>query len=334
MKAITTRSKVSYDGPQVPPPPSSLPKVVEHEPAVTKDMAHPNTENIQPPEVETQIDEPFSKTTASSLSKLSLEGTDKLPIIIAKDLKDEDKTALLKVLRSHKRAIAWKMSDIKGIDPKTEVIILLKPIDLSQYPIARGLAPSIVCPRNVVTFKYQLTRRTKRIPPSLALTELLPTDACLLAYVMLRGTFQSVHAGHFPTISTPWFADFCKITIRGILLLKDQVIRRCVFGQEAHDILMACHNGPTGGNSGAQLTPLRSLCDAGFYGADNTEDVHDLVTRCDACQRENRASWSDKLDDALWAFRTAFKTPIRCTPYKLVYGKACHLPIELEHKAY
>ncbi|GJV95408.1 reverse transcriptase domain-containing protein [Tanacetum coccineum] len=37
---------------------------------------------------------------------------------------------------------------------------------------------------------------------------------------------------------------------------------------------------------------------------------------------ENRASWSDKLDDALWAFRTAYKTPIGCTPYKLVYGKA------------
>nr|GFA07036.1 reverse transcriptase domain-containing protein [Tanacetum cinerariifolium] len=49
---------------------------------------------------------------------------------------------------------------------------------------------------------------------------------------------------------------------------------------------------------------------------------------------ENRASWSDKLDDALWAFRTAYKTPIGCTPYKLVYGKACHLSIELEHKAY
>nr|GEZ47098.1 reverse transcriptase domain-containing protein [Tanacetum cinerariifolium] len=49
---------------------------------------------------------------------------------------------------------------------------------------------------------------------------------------------------------------------------------------------------------------------------------------------ENRTSWSDKLDDALWAFRTSFKTPIGCTAYKLVYGKACHLPIKLEHKAY
>nr|GEY44836.1 reverse transcriptase domain-containing protein [Tanacetum cinerariifolium] len=49
---------------------------------------------------------------------------------------------------------------------------------------------------------------------------------------------------------------------------------------------------------------------------------------------ENRASWVDKLDEALWAFRTAFKTPIGCTSYKLVYEKACHLPIKLEHKAY
>nr|GEV33417.1 reverse transcriptase domain-containing protein [Tanacetum cinerariifolium] len=49
---------------------------------------------------------------------------------------------------------------------------------------------------------------------------------------------------------------------------------------------------------------------------------------------ENRASCSNKLDDALWAFRTTFKTPIGCTPYKLVYEKTCHHPIELEHKAY
>nr|GFB65349.1 reverse transcriptase domain-containing protein [Tanacetum cinerariifolium] len=50
--------------------------------------------------------------------------------------------------------------------------------------------------------------------------------------------------------------------------------------------------------------------------------------------RENRALWSDKLEDALWAFRTVFKTPVGCTPYRLVYGKACHLPLELKHKAF
>ncbi|GJZ17553.1 reverse transcriptase domain-containing protein [Tanacetum coccineum] len=249
----------------------------------------------------------------------------------------------------------------------------------------------------------------------------------------------------------------------------DQVIRRCVYGQEAVDILTAWHNGPTGGHLGANYT-AKKVFDSGFYWPTIYRDAHDLVTRCGACQcqgkisqrdempqnaiqvceifdiwgidfiglfpssrgnkyiivavdyllkwveakalptndarvvckflkslfarfgthcaiisdrgtyfcndqftkvmlkyrvthrlstayhpqtsgqvevsnrglkrilertvGENRASWSDKLEDALWAFRTAFKTPIRCTPYKLVYGKACHLPIELEHKAY
>ncbi|GJU71810.1 reverse transcriptase domain-containing protein [Tanacetum coccineum] len=91
----------------------------------------------------------------------------------------------------------------------------------------------------------------------------------------------------------------------------DQIIRRCVDGKEALEILEACHSGPTGGHYGANFT-AKKIFDAG----------------------ENHASWSDKLDDALWAFRTAYKTPIGCTPYKLVYGKACHLPVELEHKAY
>lgn len=48
----------------------------------------------------------------------------------------------------------------------------------------------------------------------------------------------------------------------------------------------------------------------------------------------SRKDWVDKLNDAPWAYRTAFKTPIRTTPFRLVYDKPCHLPVELEHKAY
>ncbi|XP_022014832.1 uncharacterized protein LOC110914340 [Helianthus annuus] len=50
--------------------------------------------------------------------------------------------------------------------------------------------------------------------------------------------------------------------------------------------------------------------------------------------RTERKDWSSKLDDALWAYRTAYKTPIVTTPYRMVYGKGCHLPMELAHRAY
>ncbi|GJZ77966.1 reverse transcriptase domain-containing protein, partial [Tanacetum coccineum] len=65
----------------------------------------------EPPEVEL-------KELPPHLEYAFLEGDDKLPVIIAKDLKDEEKAALLKVLKSHKRAIAWKLSDIKGVNPE------------------------------------------------------------------------------------------------------------------------------------------------------------------------------------------------------------------------
>ncbi|GKE68210.1 reverse transcriptase domain-containing protein, partial [Tanacetum coccineum] len=79
LKEITTRSGVSYDGPQVPPSPSSFPKVVEHEPEVTKDMVQPSIKNIQPlmAQTQTQIDDPIvapkTKPTIPYLSRINKE---------------------------------------------------------------------------------------------------------------------------------------------------------------------------------------------------------------------------------------------------------------------
>ncbi|GKC98319.1 hypothetical protein Tco_1168594 [Tanacetum coccineum] len=71
--------------------------------------------------VKSSIDDPPElelKDLTSHLEYAFLEGTDKLPVIIAKDLKEDEKVRLLKVLKSHKRVIVWKVSDIKGIDPQ------------------------------------------------------------------------------------------------------------------------------------------------------------------------------------------------------------------------
>nr|GEW75772.1 reverse transcriptase domain-containing protein [Tanacetum cinerariifolium] len=269
------------------------------------------------------------------------------------------------------------------------------------------------------------------------------------------------------SVSTPWFSDFANFHARNFIIkgmssqqkkkffkdvrhyfwddpylfrmCTDQIIQRCVHGQEANDILRACHEGPTGGHHGANFT-VKKVFDAGFFWPTIYRDAHNLVKSCidfmgpfpssrgnsyilvvvyylskwveakalptnnarvvvkilkslfarfgtpraiisdrgthfcndkfakvlskygvthrlatvyhpqttgqvevsnrglkrvlERMVRENRASWSEKLEDALWAFRTAYKTPIGCTPYKLVYEKSCHLPIELEHKAY
>ncbi|XP_016164727.1 uncharacterized protein LOC107607269 [Arachis ipaensis] len=50
--------------------------------------------------------------------------------------------------------------------------------------------------------------------------------------------------------------------------------------------------------------------------------------------KPHKKDWSSKLGDALWAYQTAYKTPIGMIPFRLVYKKACHLLVEIEHKAY
>ncbi|GJY01862.1 hypothetical protein Tco_0360014, partial [Tanacetum coccineum] len=86
-----------------------------------KDYSPKIREELKVVEAKSSFDEPPEvelKDLPPHLEYVFLEGDDKLPVIIAKDLKDEEKAALIKVLKSHKRAIAWKLSDIKGVDPE------------------------------------------------------------------------------------------------------------------------------------------------------------------------------------------------------------------------
>ncbi|GJT20787.1 reverse transcriptase domain-containing protein [Tanacetum coccineum] len=122
--------------------------------------------------------------------------------------------------------------------------------------------------------------------------------------------------------STPWFADYAnyhagKFIVKGMssqqknkffkdvkhyfwddpFLFKicaDQVIRRCVHGKEALDILEACHNGPTGGHHGANLT-AKKVFDAGFFWPTIYKDAHELVKNCDSCQRQGKISQRDEM---------------------------------------
>nr|GEX54949.1 reverse transcriptase domain-containing protein [Tanacetum cinerariifolium] len=240
--------------------------------------------------------------------------------------------------------------------------------------------------------------------------------------------------------STPWFADFANFhagnfIVKGMSsqqkkkffkdvkhyfwddpylfqICADQIIRWCMHGQEAYDILKACHEGPIGGHYDANFT-AKKVFDVGFFWPTIYKDAPNLVKSCDICQCQGKISQRDEMphnviqvceifdvwgidfmgpfpssqgnmyilvavdyfskwveakalpsNDArvvvkflksLFArfrtlraiisdrgtnfvminlLKTAYNTPIGCTPYKLVYGKSCHLPIELEHKAY
>ncbi|GJV87969.1 xylulose kinase-1 [Tanacetum coccineum] len=96
------------------------------------------------------------------------------------------------------------------------------------------------------------------------------------------------------------FVFFCFSIPKGLeypylfMICADQVIRRCVHGQEVVDILMACHNGPTGGHHGANYTAKKVL-DSGFYWPTIYCDSHDMVKSCDSCQRQGKILQKDEM---------------------------------------
>ncbi|GJW66301.1 reverse transcriptase domain-containing protein [Tanacetum coccineum] len=74
----------------------------------------------------------------------------------------------------------------------------------------------------------------------------------------------------------------------------DQIIRRCVHGQEALEILKACHEGPTGGHHSANLT-ARKVFDDGFFWPTIYQDAHTMIKSCDTSQRQGKISQQDEM---------------------------------------
>nr|GEV25888.1 reverse transcriptase domain-containing protein [Tanacetum cinerariifolium] len=305
----------------------------------------------EPPELEL-------KELPSHLEYAFLEETDKLPVIIAKDLKDDEKEALIKVLKSHKWAIAWKISDIKGIDPrfcthkilmeedykpavqsqrrvnpkihdviKKEVIKLLDAGMISRFLTARGkqdAKPRLL--RWVLLLqKFDITIRDKKGSENLAadhLSRLENPHKDVCENKDINENFPLETLGSISSGSTPRFADIANFHAGNFIkkwltsqqkkkLFKDvkhyfwddpylfwigtdQIIRQCVHGQEAIDILKACHEGPTGGHHGANLT-AKKVFDASFFWPTIYQDTHALIKSCDTCQRQGKISQRDEM---------------------------------------
>ncbi|GKE49017.1 reverse transcriptase domain-containing protein, partial [Tanacetum coccineum] len=109
--------------------------------------------------------------------------------------------------------------------------------------------------------------------------------------------FANYHAGMSSQQKRKFFKDFKHYFCDDPFLFKicvDQVIRRCVHGNEAFDILEACHNGPTGGHHGANLT-AKKVFDVVFFWPTIYKDAHELVKNCDSCQRQGKISQRDEM---------------------------------------
>nr|GEY83282.1 reverse transcriptase domain-containing protein [Tanacetum cinerariifolium] len=332
--------------------------------------------------VKSFIDEPPEvklKDLPPHLEYTFLEGNNKFPVIIAKELGDEDKSALIKVLKSHKRASAWKLSDIQEVEKLLDAR-LIYPISDSPwvspvhcvpkkggFTVVENEENKLIPTRLVIgwwgIFKFPLTLMIRRKQRSPVPTERLPIDACLSVCAMhrekshfmvkegivlshkifkndikvdkakidviaklphpttIKGA-ENLAADHLSRLENPyenmldpkeinetfpletlsmvtfrgnssasWFADFVNYHAGNFIV---KVIRRCVHGKEALDILEACYNGPTGGHHGANLT-AKNVFDAGFFWPTIYKDAHEFVKNCDSCQRQGKISQHDEM---------------------------------------
>nr|GEU61811.1 reverse transcriptase domain-containing protein [Tanacetum cinerariifolium] len=381
----------------------------------------------EPPEVEL-------KELPPHLEYAFLGDNGKWPVIIAKDLSSNEKTDLINVLKTRKKAIAWKLTDIKGIDPEfCSYKILLEEDYSPKVQSQRRVNPKIhdvikkeveklldagliypisdspwVSPIHCVPKKGGMTviknDENELVPTRLMLERLAqneyyldgfsgyfqipidPKDQEKTTFTCPYGTFAYKRMP-FGLCNAPGTFQRCIMAIFHDMIEKTmeefdfKVIDTRGAENYAADHFSRLENSYENVFDPKEINetfPLESLnkpakklltssmlviVDPPGDTMEPTTQRRKFLTQYGVTHRlsttyhpqtsrqvevtnrglkrilertvgENRASWSNKLEDALWAFRTAFKTSIGCTPYRLVYGKACHLPLKLEHKAY
>nr|GEY71653.1 reverse transcriptase domain-containing protein [Tanacetum cinerariifolium]GEY71675.1 reverse transcriptase domain-containing protein [Tanacetum cinerariifolium] len=315
------------------------------------------------------------------------------------DESPEEKTALITVLKSYKRAIAWKLSDIKGIDPEfcTHKILIEEDFEPAVQH-QRRVNPKIhdVIKQEEFTFKVidtkgaenmaaghlsRLENLHQNVLDPKEINESFPLET--LNLVSTRGNystswfadFANYHAGNFivkgmsSQQKNKFFKDVSTISETTPFCLKYVLIKSSEDVYTARKPLTFSRLATVDPSRDTMTqitqprrfgTPRAIISDRGTHFCNDQfakvmlkfDVTHRLATlyhpqtsgQMEVSNRglkrilertvgENRASWSDKLDDALWAFRTTYKTSVGCTLYMIVYGKACHLPIELDHKA-
>nr|GEZ29927.1 reverse transcriptase domain-containing protein [Tanacetum cinerariifolium] len=319
LKAITTRSGVSYDGQPIPPPFSPFPKVVERKklslPEITPTRMILELVDRSMTRLAGIAEEVFVKVGKFhfpiNFVVVDYSVDPRVPLILGRpflrtiraliDIYDEELT-----LRVDDEAITFKARS-KGaymIKDTMEVFMddfLVFGDSFSSYLSHLDKLLKRCEDTNLNPHQDELEKKE--------ITETFPLET--LGMIAFRGDssilwfadIANYHAGNFIVkgMSSQQKKKFFKDAKHYFWddpylfnICTDQVIRRCVHGQETVDILTACHNAPTGGHHSANFT-AKKVIDFGFYWPTIYQDAHDLFTRCDVCKRQGKISQHNEM---------------------------------------